>query len=229
MYTYLPQPHRVPGRLAESRVQELPEPPNETHAVPCLELLVNRQDIGVSHSRTINAILALISPGEGRTKTPEISHRYQKMTILGPEQFHNFRTFGLSALLEGLERFKAKLNGFKQICTFGTLGYINMSPALPLPPKTRIPVFSHQSQDIKLGHGINELMLHQHYDAKAIAMKVFWSDQAVKARFWTVSEKSQHAPHLEKSRFAYFCGYLRTFAGNLRTLCGVVLSQIFQV
>ena len=36
----------------------------KTHAVPrCLELFVNRQDIGVSHSRTINAILALIRPG----------------------------------------------------------------------------------------------------------------------------------------------------------------------
>ena len=71
----LAMPERTPFKLDRNDS-------TKTHAVPrCLELFVNRQDIGVSHSRTINAILALIRPGEGRTKTPEISHRYQKMAI----------------------------------------------------------------------------------------------------------------------------------------------------
>ena len=40
-------------------------------AVPlCLELFVNRQDIGVPHSRTINTILALIGPGREVTTIP---------------------------------------------------------------------------------------------------------------------------------------------------------------
>ena len=40
---------------------------------------------------------------------------------------------------------------------------------------------------------------------------------------WPISSISWNAT-VQKSRFVHSCGFLRTFAGNLRTFCGVVLE-----
>ena len=146
---------------------------------------------------------------------------HAELHTLGLPQFHNFRTFGLFALLERLERFKAKVNGFKQMCTFGTFCISTCPPRHCRYPKNKHYSSSSSFEPPKPRHQARSRDQWTYVSptiwCKNIAMKAFWSDQAVNARFWTVLGRFSKCPQLRNHD-------LRTFADIcvlLREICAL--------
>ena len=110
----------------------------------------------------------------GRPKSPQKVANSKGLSLLFQAwAFHSFiilERLGFLHCWNAWNASKQKWTVSSKCARLERFVYQHVRPGIAATPKTNIipvvPVLSHQSQDIKLGHGINEPMFHQRYDAK---------------------------------------------------------------
>lgn len=147
-------------------------------------------------------------------------------TYLNPQKYKKTTTFGISVRLGHLVHIKTKLNRSQQnrtasLCFFhGSLLMCQMSTGMA--SQVSYSLIFLEIEHIELSGILTQaLLLHlpNHFCKSRNEWhqdNLFWRHPTCKILSWdTIKDDFQMPLYRQKSGFAYFCGFLRTFAGFL--------------